>query len=248
MAESTGSERVREWEKRRRWGRALVLAFGLAAVLMPARLGFAQATSPLERLLARAREEVARGVVYDGRYRALTFKDGHDTGRPVYPGGDLDPGRGVCTDVVVRAFRAAGLDLQAAVHEDLYASAGAYATFVARPDANIDHRRVAPLALYFARHGATLPTTLGEEGRRTFRAGDLVVWSFGFCPACKSDHVGLVSDRIGTRGLPLVIHNLGPHPTEEDALDAWRIVGHYRHPLTVRPNDGGRTETSGRTG
>jgi uncharacterized protein YijF (DUF1287 family) len=76
----------------------------------------------IARVLARARDEVARGVVYDGRYRTLTYRDGVDAGRFVYPGGDLDPARGVCTDVVVRALRAAGIDLQSAVHSDIVAS------------------------------------------------------------------------------------------------------------------------------
>lgn len=176
------------------------------------------------RVLARAREEVTRGVVYDGRYRTLTYRDGVDAGRFVYPGGDLEPGRGVCTDVVVRALRAAGIDLQSAVHADIMAHPEPYARFVTHADANIDHRRVGPLMTYLERHA----TRLSLASEASFAAGDIVVWTFASTAAGAPAHVGIVGDRPGPRGLPLVIHNLGPHPTEDDALDAWVRVGHYR--------------------
>ena len=190
------------------------------------------ATAPIPgnaRVVARAREEVLRRVSYDPSYVALTFKDGTDTKRAVYPGGDLDPSRGVCTDVVVRALRGAGVDLQSRVHADVLARPKAFAAFVTSPDANIDHRRVGPLAVYLEAHAERLPRELDSPGARaTFLAGDVVVWALHGCATCAADHVGVVSDRAGGRGLPLVIHNIGPAASEEDALDSWFILGHYR--------------------
>lgn len=178
--------------------------------------------------LARARKEVERQVSYDSTYRVLTFKDELDTGARVYPGGDLDPRYGVCTDVVVRGMRAAGVDLQQKVHEDALAHPKAYPS-IGTPDANIDHRRVTPVMSYFDRAAKSLPKgTTDAADRATWKAGDVVVWTFGVCPACHPEHIGWVSDRIGPRGLPLVIHNLGPHPTEDDDLDAWPILRHFR--------------------
>jgi len=173
-----------------------------------------------EKIVARARQEVARGVAYDPSYVRLSFRDERDTGHAVYPGGDLDPARGVCTDVVIRSMRAVGVDLQAEVHADIVAHPAAYPR-VSSPDANIDHRRVGPLLTYLRAHAREVPD--GDV-----RGGDVVVWAFGRCPHCNPDHVGIVSDRQGPRGLPLVIHNIGPRPTEDDVLDAWTRLGHFR--------------------
>jgi uncharacterized protein YijF (DUF1287 family) len=187
----------------------------------------------LAAVLARGRLEVAREVTYDGQYRVLSFEDERDRGHPVYPGGDGPPTRGVCTDLVVRSLRAAGLDLQLEVHEDLTRVPEAYAPFVRRPDANIDHRRVGPLLVWLGRHRA--PRTLDVADRASFAPGDIVVWTFGACPACKPDHIGLVSDRIGPRGQRLVLHNPGPRPTEDDALDTWPLIGHFAAFSPVSP-------------
>lgn len=172
------------------------------------------------KIVARAREEVARAVAYDPAYFRLSFVDGRDTGRAVYPGGDLDPNRGVCTDVVIRALRAGGVDLQKLVHADINARRAAYPT-ISAPDANIDHRRVGPLLTYLRAHATAIA---GDD----WKPGDIVVWAFRRCPACTPDHIGLVSDRLGPRGLPLALHNIGPKPTEDDVLDAWTSLGHFR--------------------
>ncbi len=183
----------------------------------------------VSRAVTRARDEVTRRVSYDATYRTLTYKDGVDTGHFAYPAGDVDPAHGVCTDVVVRAYRAGGLDLQVRVHQDVLARPKDYATYVRAPDANIDHRRVGPLMTYFERHATNLPRTTTTDGERaSFHAGDVVVWTFSGEPRGYPNHIGLVSDRIGPRGLPLVIHNMGPEPTEDDLLDAWMLIGHYR--------------------
>lgn len=177
----------------------------------------------------RARAEVDRGVRYDPAYRTLTFKDGVDTKKTVYPGGDVDPSIGVCTDLLVRALRAGGLDLQREVHEDALAHPKAYPSIVGGVDFNIDHRRVSPVLSWMQRHARSLPTgTTSASDRQSWQAGDVVVWAFEACPRCAPNHVGVVSDRARKDGLPKVIHNLGPHPTEDDDLDAWTILGHFR--------------------
>jgi len=170
--------------------------------------------------VARARGEVDRQVVYDPAYVRLSFRAGADTGHVVYPGGDLDASRGVCTDVVVRALRAVGVDLQERVHADIVAHPAAYPRVTA-PDTNIDHRRVGPLLVYLRRHAvAPAPTD--------WQPGDIVVYAFNPCPRCTPDHVGIVSDRRGPRGKLLVIHNMGPRPSEDDVIDEWTQLGHFR--------------------
>lgn len=176
----------------------------------------ADAETPARRAISRARLEVARGVRYDPSYVPLS-----------YPAGDVAQDHGVCTDVVVRAYRAAGVDLQVKVHEDVVRDKDAYGAFVKAPDANIDHRRVGPLKTWFERHAKRVSL----EDVTTYQPGDVVVWSFSCkaaSPGCYPHHIGVVSDKQGARGLPLVIHNLGPSPSEDDMLDAWTRIGHFR--------------------
>lgn len=164
--------------------------------------------------MRRARLEVDRKVTYDPAYVSIA-----------YPNGDVAAERGVCTDVVIRSLRSVGIDLQARIHEDIQRRPDAYTT-VKRADANIDHRRVTPMLAYLRAHATAL--TKGFDDPAAWKPGDVVVWSFRPCPSCNPDHVGIVSDRKGPRGLPLVIHNIGPVPSEEDQLDAWTILGHFR--------------------
>jgi len=172
------------------------------------------AANPANPVVARARLEVARKVTYDAAYV-----------RVGYPGGDPAPDRGVCTDVVVRSYRSIGIDLQERIHEDILKRPTAYPT-VKKPDSNIDHRRVAPMLAYLRGHATSLTKTF--DSKDEWKAGDIVVWGFRPCPACNPDHVGIVSDKIGPRGLPLVLHNIGPVPSEDDHLDAWTVLGHFR--------------------
>ncbi|WP_437333191.1 DUF1287 domain-containing protein [Sorangium sp. So ce394] len=167
-------------------------------------------------IVARARLEVARAVTYDPAWVAID-----------YPNGDPAPERGVCTDVVIRAVRAAGIDLQKVIHEDILARPSVYRT-IERPDRNIDHRRVGPMLTYLRAHAMSLPRTFDAAAVSTWQPGDVVVWAFKPCPSCTPDHVGVVSDRKGPRGIPLVLHNLGPTPSEDDHLDAWTVLGHFR--------------------
>jgi uncharacterized protein YijF (DUF1287 family) len=166
-----------------------------------------------ELIVARARGELVRVTKYSAEYMATSG----------YPMGDIPISRGACSDLVVRALRAGGVDLQRLVHEDIVANPQVYG--ITAPDPNIDHRRVAVLLTWFkrnARAGLSLdPTTPG-----VFLPGDVVF--FAPTKATPSGHVAIVSDKIGPRGLPLLLENGGPKPAETDNLDANTIAGHFR--------------------
>ena len=145
--------------------------------------------------------------------------------RLAYPGGDVPRDRGVCSDVVVRAFRAAGIDLQQEVHNDMSRAFSAYPTLwgLSRPDPNIDHRRVANLMTYFERKGAALGITRDPA---RYLPGDIVAWRLD------NDrlHIGIVdSATTESRTRYLVLHNIGSGAEREDALFRWEIIGHYRY-------------------
>ena len=172
------------------------------------------------RLVRAAREQVGVTVVYDGSYRTLA-----------YPGGDVPIARGVCTDVVVRAYRALGFDLQKEVHEDMARAWSEYPKLwgLERPDRNIDHRRVPNLVTYLRRRGAELP--LGDDPA-AFRPGDLVTWRL----PSGVPHIGIVSDRVaGDR--PLILHNIGSGAREEDVLFVYERTGHFRFAPLPEPSD-----------
>lgn len=143
-----------------------------------------------------------------------------------YPGGDVPPERGVCTDVIVRALRAAGVDLQCLVHEDMaqHFSAYPHAWGLRKPDSNIDHRRVPNLMTFFARHGKALP--ISKEAA-DYHPGDVVSWTLPGGLA----HIGLVSDRPSSvdPARRMMIHNIGAGARLEDVLFAYTITGHYRY-------------------
>jgi uncharacterized protein YijF (DUF1287 family) len=173
----------------------------------------ADATTPAVKLVAAARAQVGITLIYDPSYRQIA-----------YPMGDVPLARGVCSDVVIRAFRAVGIDLQEQVHRDMARHFAAYpkAWGLAAPDANIDHRRVPNLATWFKRQGYALPVSLDAAA---YQPGDIVTWVLdGGQP-----HIGIVSDRRSDDGVrPLVIHNIGWGAREEDALFEYRITGHFR--------------------
>jgi uncharacterized protein YijF (DUF1287 family) len=162
--------------------------------------------------VAAARRQIGVTRVYDPAYVVLP-----------YPGGDVAQDRGVCTDVVIRALRDEGIDLQKTVHEDMRAHFGLYPKKwgLRRPDRNIDHRRVPNLQTWFARQGWSLAPSQSATG---YKPGDLVTWMLpGNLP-----HIGIVSDRTSWRDVPLIIHNIGSGAREEDILFAYPITGHYR--------------------
>lgn len=176
--------------------------------------GAAVANNP--DIVAAARAQVGLTVHYDPAYRKLA-----------YPGGDVPPERGVCTDVVIRALRTArSIDLQRQVHEDLAANRDAYPDQkrwgLSRPDPNIDHRRVPNLMTWFRRAGYSRPVT---RAAADYLPGDVVAWDLGRGIL----HIGIVSD-LKPDGVPLVVHNIGAGTREEDILFRYTIIGHYRLP------------------
>jgi uncharacterized protein YijF (DUF1287 family) len=166
------------------------------------------------KLVTAARQQTRTAVVYDGSYTRIG-----------YPMGDVPANRGVCTDVVIRAYRAIGIDLQVLVHEDMRASFDSYPDLwgLSGPDTNIDHRRVPNLRKFLERAGATVASARTPP---SFQPGDLVTWMLpGNLP-----HIGIVSDRRAPEtGNLLMIHNIGAGPAEEDMLFAYPITGHYRY-------------------
>lgn len=166
------------------------------------------------RLIAAAMERTRHDVRYDGSYRSIG-----------YPGGDVPADVGVCTDVVIRAYRAVGIDLQQVVHEDMSTAFADYPAIwgLRRPDSSIDHRRVPNLRTFFARQGAALAVT---DDADDYRAGDLVTWMLpGNLP-----HIGIVViGRSSDDGRPLIVHNIGSGPELEDVLFAFPVTGHYRY-------------------
>jgi uncharacterized protein len=186
---------------------------GLAATLL---LALPAAANNAD-ILAAAQAQVGVTRLYDGSYQALK-----------YPGGDVPLERGVCTDVVVRALRKArGMDLQKRVHEDILANWDAYPHQrrwrLSKPDANIDHRRVPNLMVYFQRAGYALTPARDGAG---YLPGDIVAWDLGRGVL----HIGIISDLKAVSGTPLVVHNIGAGVREEDILFRFTIIGHYRLP------------------
>jgi uncharacterized protein YijF (DUF1287 family) len=175
-------------------------------------LAFAVQAIEADRLVLDARKQVGVTLSYDPAYRRLS-----------YPGGDVPMATGVCTDVVIRALRQQGLDLQEAVHRDMRGSFASYPKNwgLSRPDSNIDHRRVPNLMTWFSRQGWSLPV---KQDAAAYQAGDIVTWDLGR----GLTHIGIISDRQAATGTPLVLHNIGRGTQEEDILFAYRITGHYR--------------------
>jgi uncharacterized protein YijF (DUF1287 family) len=167
-----------------------------------------------QKIVSAARLQV--GDLYDASYVDLK-----------YPGGDVPRGRGACTDVIVRALRAVGFDLQKLIHEDKKRHPNAYPAQWrhTRADTNIDQRRVPNQTVFFKRFGKTLATQVNSSTRNQWQAGDIVQWKFDN----GLDHTGVISDKTNAQGWPLVIHNVGGC-AENDVLTAWKIVGHYRFP------------------
>ncbi len=143
-----------------------------------------------------------------------------------YPGGDVPEHTGACTDVIVRSFRAAGIDLQREIHEDMSANFAEYPQKwgLNGPDTNIDHRRVPNLQTYFMRKGKSLRIT---EAGKSYEPGDVVAWDLN---GKGVTHIGVVSNRWNKRkGRYLIIHNIGRGTRLEDRLFDWKIIGHYRY-------------------
>ena len=163
-------------------------------------------------VVAAAIEQTTRTVIYDPAYFRID-----------YPDGDVPSDRGVCTDVIIRAYRSAGIDLQKEVHEDMLKNFGLYPDNwgLTKTDTNIDHRRVPNLQVFFKRFGEELEPS---EDPGSYRPGDIVTWNM---PSGRP-HIGLVSN-LSTGGMPLIVHNIGAGPKLENMLFDFEITGHYRY-------------------
>ena len=153
-------------------------------------------------------------VVYDPTYFKIA-----------YPMGDVPAGKGVCTDVVIRAYRKLNIDLQRLVHEDMVLHFNIYPKRwgLKRTDTNIDHRRVPNLMVFFSRFGKSLPCSLVPSDYHT---GDIVCWNLGG----GITHIGIVIENRSKDGKRhLIVHNIGGGQVMEDCLFNWKIIGHYRY-------------------
>ena len=171
----------------------------------------AKTTSP--PLVAAARRQVGVTLLYDPAYVEMS-----------YPGGDVPAERGVCTDVVVRALRSQGVDLQQTIHEDMRAHFAEYPQQwgLQGPNRSIDHRRVPNQMRWFEREGWSRPITTNTAD---YSAGDIAAWKLNDSGLL---HIGIVSDRKAVDGTPLVIHNIGNGTREDDILFRHAVIGHYR--------------------
>jgi uncharacterized protein YijF (DUF1287 family) len=201
--------------------RMVRLLFALSAILCLITWTRAQESAALgPRIVVAARQQIGVTKEYDPAYVALG-----------YPGGDVPLHTGVCSDVVVRALRHVGLDLQKEVHEDMRRNFSAYPQKwgLRGPDKNIDHRRVPNLMRYCERNQIVLKEKLRMP--ETYQPGDIVAWDLGNGIL----HIGIVSDRT-SKQTPLIFHNIGRGTREEDILFQHRVIGHYRL-KEVAPNN-----------
>jgi uncharacterized protein len=178
------------------------------------------------RLVDAAAAQIGVTTSYDPSYQRLD-----------YPGGDVPIETGVCTDVVIRAYRALGVDLQVLLHEDIRGAWSDYPKLwsAAAPDRNIDHRRAPNLRAFFARHGLALTPS---RDAADYLPGDIVTWRL----PSGVPHIGIVGCTPG-HAAPMVIHNIGGGTREEDVLFAYTITGHYRFPaVDARHSDAPASE------
>jgi uncharacterized protein len=164
------------------------------------------------RIVEQAVKQVGVTLRYDAAYQSLPF-----------PGGDVPMDRGVCTDVVVRAYRGVGIDLQLLVNQDMKKAFSKYPRVwgLSKPDPNIDHRRVLNLMVFFTRHGEVLPLSTQAAD---YKPGDIVSWNL---PDGRP-HIGMVTDKV-LNGTPLMVHNIGAGAQVEDVLFTFTMTGHYRY-------------------
>ena len=192
-----------------------------ASTPMPAEASTQVAQPPTSPpLVAAARAQIGVVRTCDPTYFGLS-----------YPGGDVPADRGVCTDVVIRALRIQGLDLQQMIHEDMLSHFDLYPNRwgLSQPDRSIDHRRVPNQMRWFERHGWSQPTGRSADD---FAPGDIVAWTLTSNGLL---HIGIVSDRRSHDGTPLILHNINAGTQEDDILFRHAIIGHYRQPEARTP-------------
>ena len=205
----------------------LVMCWGVAfASIMATAAPVGETAQQQKRALelaAAALERTKASVRYDPAYVSIS-----------YPMGDVPADTGVCSDVIIRSYRALGIDLQVKVHEDMRRAFRKYPGRwrLKRTDKNIDHRRVPNLRVFFKRHGHELPVTDRPED---YRPGDLVTWDLqgdknSSRIHTRLPHIGIVAARRSSDALrPLIVHNIGAGPKLEDILFSFKITGHYRY-------------------
>ena len=184
-----------------------------------ARSHLSEGSSFASKLVSAALDRTKVIVRYDPAYVKLK-----------YPGGDVPADTGVCTDEVIRSYRALGLDLQKLVHEDMKANFSKYPKNwgLSSPDTNIDHRRVPNLQTFFKRKGKSLPVT---DKAADYLPGDIITCTV----AGRLPHIGIVVPSPTGTGAPWVVHNIGAGPQMEDVLFTYPLTGHYRyHPEPTR--------------
>lgn len=166
------------------------------------------------RLAASALDRTQSKVSYDGSYFKIDF-----------PNGDISPERGKAEDLIVRAYRAEGIDLQVDVHTDIKENFYSYPQIFGSkgPDTNIDHRRVQNLQRFFTRKGQALAVTQDSED---YSFGDIVIWQL----LDGNKHVGIVVPGPGAKKTEKwVVHNIGNGPEWENKLFDFTLKGHYRY-------------------
>ena len=176
-------------------------------------IGWAQ-TDFFTKLSESALSLTQNKVTYDPKYYSIT-----------YPNGDIPSDRGVCTDVVIRAYRKLGIDLQKEIHEDMKTNFALYPKIwgLKTTDKNIDHRRVPNLMTFFERHNAKLSIT---RNANDYKPGDIVCWNLGGAIT----HIGIVVDQKSQDGKRnLIVHNIGGGQVLADCLFEYKIIGHYRY-------------------
>lgn len=167
-----------------------------------------------EKLSVAAIDLTKQKVSYDPSYFKIA-----------YPNGDVPADKGVCTDVVIRAYRKLGIDLQKEIHEDMKSDFSAYPKNwgLTKTDKNIDHRRVPNLMKFFSRHGSKLKIT---KDVNNFEPGDIVTWEL----SSGVTHIGIVISQKSTdKQRNLIVHNIGNGQEISDCLFSFKIIGHYSY-------------------
>jgi uncharacterized protein YijF (DUF1287 family) len=186
--------------------------FNLLFVILFINLSFSQVKE--NKLSIAAIELTKDNVVYDPSYFSID-----------YPNGDVPKGKGVCTDVLIRAFRKLGIDLQKEVHEDMKENFNLYPKIwgLKKTDKNIDHRRVPNLMTFFSRKGTVKSTSKKTED---YVPGDIVCWNLGVAIT----HIGIVVNKKSKdKKRFMIAHNIGAGQVLQDCLFNFKIIGHYRY-------------------
>lgn len=191
--------------KRARWVETYVQSYSHVEIQRTASPEFCP------QIIISARELLSRGIIYDPAYQPIT-----------YPGGDVDPAKGVCADVIIRSYRSAGFDFQKLVHDHRKTNGELYPSIWPSKniDPSIDHRRVPNLMTYLHWNQMRLPLSSSVQD---YLPCDIVSWDLGGGVT----HIGIVSDKKSPDGHPLIIHHIAGMPSENDVLFRWKIIGHY---------------------